>query len=209
MRNLLAIRVSDDWSIEISIYTALIVGLILAFLALIIKSALTKKFLLKDVIVDGLSIGLGPGNIHLKTDTSDRQIAFQIWVELKTRKVGLPIDFENDIIVEIYDSWYAFFGITRELVKNIPISKLDRAHTRAIADLSVDVLNSGMRPHLTSWQAKFRRWYSQAEKASLDKSPQEIQKEYPEYDDLKADMKTVNDQLIAYRDALDELVRKS
>jgi hypothetical protein len=76
---------------------------------------------------------------------------------LSTRKIGLQIDLKQDVIVEIYDSWHNFFTITRELIKDIPVSKVQAPSTRKIITLSVNLLNEGLRPHLTTWQARFRR----------------------------------------------------
>lgn len=67
-----------------------------------------------------------------------------------------------------------------------------------------------MRPHLTRWQAAFRRWYGQAlvDEANKGKSPQEIQRGFPEYDELVADLKRANETLQGYRDTLGDIVRK-
>lgn len=40
-----------------------------------------------------------------------------------------------------------------------------------------------------------------------DASPQELQKKFPEYDALCADLLTVNNRLIKYRNKLNEIVR--
>ena len=110
--------------------------------------------------IDGASIGIGKNIVTIKPNVDDMQIAYKIWVELSTRKIGLEIDFEHDVIEEIYDSWYEFFSVTRELIKNIPISKIRRdSSTKELVTLSIAILNEGVRPHLTKWQARFRRWY--------------------------------------------------
>ena len=64
----------------------------------------------------------------------------------------------------------------------------------------VTVLNRGLRPHLTKWQARFRRWYEQAvdDPANKDKTPQEIQREYPHYQDLVANLKECNSEFVEY-----------
>lgn len=69
-----------------------------------------------DWEIDEAEIGIGSGKLKLKPNNIDRQIAYSIWVELSTRKIGLQIDPEDDVIAEIYDSWYAFFSVTRELI---------------------------------------------------------------------------------------------
>lgn len=207
MNSLLSITIDENWQLTIVVGWKIVAAAVAIWIVtLIIKRLVGGGWLSRDVVIEGGELGLGPGKIKLKRDDTDRQIAYRLWVELKTRKIGLPIDFENDVIVEIYNSWYAFFGIARELLKDVPISKMKRKHTQDITNLSIDVLNVGIRPHLTLWQAKFRRWYAHAEAQHVEATPQEIQRLYPQYDELVADMKHVNDQLIVYRDKLHELV---
>src|SRR3989442_7455334 len=47
------------------------------------------------------------GAVELRPNNEDVQIAHRIWTELMTRKAAQPIDIEHDVIVEIYNSWYA------------------------------------------------------------------------------------------------------
>ena len=84
----------------------------------------------RSVEVDQMELGIGQNKIRLKPNEVDRQVAYKLWVELSTRKIGLPIDFQHDVIFEIYDSWFNFFTVTREMIKDIPVSKLHRADTR-------------------------------------------------------------------------------
>jgi len=164
-----------------------------------------RKILSKTLEFEGVEIGIGNHKIKLKPNQEDVQIAYKLWIEISTRKIGIPIDFENDVIAEVYNSWYEFFKITRELIKSIPISKI-RVHdsTKELVDVAVAVLNEGMRPHLTRWQAKYRKWY-EAEKnlsANLHKSPQDIQRSFTEYKSLTEDMGKVNKKLIKYSEIL-------
>lgn len=158
--------------------------------------------------IDEAEIGIGNQKVKIKPNFQDKQIAYQLWVELSTRKIGLPIDFEHDVISEIYDSWYEFFKITRELIKDLPISKVGRhKSTQKIVNVSIDVLNEGLRPHLTKWQARYRRWYSSEleKQENALKSPQEIQGGCPYYAQLTEDMREVNKKLIIYREKMREL----
>ncbi len=157
--------------------------------------------------IDTAELGIGSHKISFKPNLRDQEIAYKIWVELSTRKIGLPIDLEHDVISEVYDSWYNFFSITRELIKDIPVSKLKNPSTKQIITLSISVLNEGLRPHLTNWQARFRRWYDkQLESTAEDIDPQSIQAKYPRFDDLKKDLEAVNKRLIRYREKMRELV---
>lgn len=152
--------------------------------------------------IDEAELGVGSHKIKLRPNRDDLKVAYQLWVELSTRKVGLPIDYDDDVIVEVYESWYQFFGITRELIKDIPPSKLRNGESiQALIQLSIDVLNEGLRPHLTRWQARFRRWYENelAKPENLLIEPQDLQKRFPRYAELTEDMELVNARLIYYR----------
>lgn len=157
--------------------------------------------------LDEAEIGVGNQKLKLKPNIVDSQIAYKIWVELSTRKIGIPVELDKDVIVEVYNSWYKFFEVTRELIKEIPASKLKRKETRNIIRLSIDVLNNGVRPHLTDWQARFRRWYEYelTNKDKINISPQDLQKEYPDYEKLTEDLLNVNRKLIKYREAMYKL----
>lgn len=162
----------------------------------------------RDFELDEAEFGLGQQKIKLKPNDDDRQIAYKIWVELSTRKIGLTIDLEQDVITEVYDSWHTFFSVTRELIKDVPVRKYQRDSTAKIVRLSIEVLNEGLRPHLTKWQARFRRWYEHAAKKEDfgSTAPQEIQKQFPAFAELTEDLKLVNERLIAYRNRMHDLM---
>lgn len=159
-----------------------------------------------DVEWEGADIGLTSGVIKLKKNNIDRQIAYKLWLELNTRKIGLPIDLNHDVIHEVYNSWYIFFGIAREMLKELSVDKVGKdKNSDSVANVAIEVLNVGMRPHLTKWQAKYRRWYGFEEKNNEKKTPQEIQRLYPEYMDLAKDMMKVNGQLVEFKIKLEAL----
>lgn len=205
--DLFSITLGDDWnlSLHISPIPLIIIAVIAGIIFWVVRAYATHRLI--DWQLDGAELGLGDQKFSFKPNNIDRQIAYSIWVELSTRKVGLPIDAENDVISEVYDSWYAFFSVTREMIKDIPVSKVRGASTSKIIDLSVEVLNEGLRPHLTKWQARFRHWYEHQMDNKSDVDPQELQKKFPAYDELVADLMEVNGHLIVYRFKMNELVR--
>ena len=154
-----------------------------------------------SLTLDQAEFGIGDAKITFKPNIVDRQVAYSIWVEVSTRKIGLAIDLDHDVVAEVYDSWYAFFSITRDLLKTVPADRAKDPSTREIIQLSIDLLNVGLRPHLTEWQARFRGWYEYqiglAENAG--KSPQEIQTAFPKWEELKTDLLRVNQRLTNYR----------
>lgn len=172
----------------------------------------TRNKFLSTLKIDQVQLGIGNQKVTLSPDYKDRQIAHKLWVELNTRKIGIEINFDDDVIIELYDSWYIFFQITRELIKDIPVENIKAKKNEVeFVDIAIDVLNIGIRPHLTRWQSRFRRWYeneiNQQEQTIRVLSPQEIQSRYPYYKELIADMKDVNSRLIYYKTQLRKMSR--
>ncbi len=138
---------------------------------------------------------------EIKPNHDTVKIAYQAWVEIATRKVGLPFEEDHDLIVEVYNSWYQLFGVLRNLSKSVPAHRLrEDKDTQRLVDVLHRVLNEGLRPHLTRWQAKFRRWFEDALTREEDKSiaPQQIQRGFPEYDALVADLRSINQQFVEF-----------
>lgn len=205
-------KATNSATFEISVWlvvAAVVVAILVFFWQFSIKGWSFRKF-----EIDQAEIGIGKNKFRFSPNSIDRQVAYSIWVELSTRKIGLPIDLEDDVVVEIYDSWFNFFTVTRELVKDIPVNRVKRDSTQAIIKLSIEVLNEGLRPHLTQWQARFRRWYERELKRYDEErgegmiDPQEIQKNFPKYEELSADLNRVNLSLIKYRAKMHQLVLK-
>jgi len=182
----------------------LVIILFIVGFVLVIWSFLRSWRAWQSFEIDQVELGVGDQRVSFRPNSTDQQIAYNIWVEIKTRKIGLEIDLDNDVILEIYDSWYDFFSITREMIKDVPVSKINRKSTQKIIKVSIDILNEGLRPHLTKWQARYRRWYENAINTSeyQELTPQEIQRKFPQYDELTSDMIKINEKLMNYRDQL-------
>lgn len=179
-------------------WLAFIVATIVVVIAILITKKLSRRLAYHSIDVDEVSLGIGNSNIKLKYNKKDQEIAYKLWVELNTRKIGLPYDEDYDVIVEVYNSWYDFFKIARELLKDVPPSRLP--FSTKLITVTTDVLNEGLRPHLTKWQAKYRKWY---DKSSEDpRSPQEIQRDFPEYEELLSDLLTTNKHMIEYKNLM-------
>lgn len=133
------------------------------------------------------------GSVSIKPNKDDIQIAHRAWLELATRKAGLPFDPEHDVILEVYDSWHELFGRLRELAKECPATKVRTDEdTRQLLLTLIQVLNKGLRPHLTRWQARFRRWYeAELADAAPHETPQEVQRRFPQYAELTTDLSGV------------------
>jgi len=205
---IIRVYLDQNMSLNISLGNITIIIFLLILLVVTIYYGIKRQSLNENYQIDEAEIGIGQSKIKIKSNYQDIQIAYKLWIELSTRKIGLPIDFKHDVIAEIYDSWYQFFKVTRDLLKEIPIEKIRRnKSTIQLVNVVIDVLNKGLRPHLTEWQAKFRKWYEAESKKDENKdiSPQQLQEKYPLYNELVKSMEEINAHLIKYRKTMKEI----
>ncbi len=171
-------------------------GVLLVVLALIIRQ---RRY---GFVSANLNLPWNLGNITFEASNQDRRVAWQLYIQLKTRKAALPFDEEFDVIAEVYDSLRELFPIIRELLSNLPLHEIIRQ--RGIAGLVLRVQNDGLRPHLTRWQADFRRWWEQAcnDPANRGSRPQDIQRTFANYNELVNDLRQMNVELNKYAEDL-------
>lgn len=202
------IVLASDFGLTVHANLVLVGALLLLAAVLVVARHFFFQRRLPQFEIEEAEFGLGDQKITLRANDLDRTVAYRVWVELSTRKIGLKIDPDNDVIDEIYNSWHEFFSVTRELIKDVPVVKVRQDSTRKIIQLSIEVLNTGLRPHLTKWQARFRRWYANELVKDGDalEHPQDIQKRFPDYEKLIAEMLQVNEKLMAYREKMYALV---
>ncbi len=207
--NLLSFKLTTDSGLQIEIATVLVLALLVVLLGMLYFRRRHLFGKTSYFEVNEAEIGIGNARLKLKANIEDIQIGFKFWTELTTRKIGLPLDEEHDVVVEVYDSWYAFFGIAREMIKSIPVSKIQSSETsKELVLISIHILNEELRPHLTRWQARYRRWWNSAieDPTNKDVTPQELQRKYPEYQKLMTEMKAVNLKLVTYTNHLRKLI---
>ena len=154
--------------------------------------------------------GAPKAKFKVQRSVENLYVANRIYIELTTRKAAIRVDEQNDVIDEIYDSWYKLFNIIRDEIKMVPGQYLkDHDPTEALIGVTLRILNDALRPHLTKYQARFRKWYRKelGSKENENLSPQEIQRKYPEYKELVESMLEVNDTLIQYSNELHKLIK--
>ncbi len=176
--------------------------LVLLFLVLLISAII---YVIYKIIKDKIKIrtlSIGNFSVELECSKDVKSLANEVYIELSTRKISLPFDETDDLIIEIYDSWYSAFERLRQILKNIPIKKHDK-NIEKLSSLIIKILNQELRPHLTKWQVRFRNWYNN-NKNTIDE-PQIIQKKYPKYDELVEDLKRVNRDMIELTNELNKI----
>jgi len=199
-----ALIIETDWYFVIGIVCLIV-------LYIIYQKKIKSK--LQNIFVQETSFEINTGlfkyNQKIKRSYQNLYVAHRIYIELITRKAAIPIDVDKDVLVEVYNSWYSMFKTIREEIKNLPGDYLvDNESTKKLVDLTIEILNDGLRAHLTTYQAEFRKWYDKELKKEIDSdvSPQEIQKRYSKFKELTDSMIEVNKTLEAYCDQLKKLI---
>ncbi|MBN8216741.1 MAG: hypothetical protein J0L75_08855 [Spirochaetes bacterium] len=204
-RDLITIKITDYCGLSVEVGVLFLAIMVLGVATWALCRYRGRKLPEWSVVEADVQLG-GIGKVKIRPSFEDIQVAHRAWVELVTRKAALPFDKEYDVISEIYNSWYALFQEMRNLARTIPAEKVRRSKdTQELVRLLVSALNEGLRPHLTQWQANFRHWYEEALKKSVDKSPQEIQRSYPRYQELVESLIEVNKQLVDYAEVLRQI----
>ena len=178
----------------------IIIFIFIIFLFIIIKlsqwiiTIIKGKIKVKQITINGISF-------EIECNKDVKKLAEEVWVELATRKIALSFDEENDVIEEVYNSWYTIFEKFREVLKRIPVDKTPSVEK--LTQIILTTLNDKLRAHLTKWQARFRKWYEEHKNDEGD--PQTIQKQYPKYKELVNDLKRVNNEMIELINELDKI----
>ncbi|MGY3927463.1 hypothetical protein [Aeromonas simiae] len=201
--------INSTLKINIPIPLSIIAAFILLILLFKVIQPVLKNYKADEIIIKEPFTGT---QIKIKPSIEDKKIAHKIWTELVTRKAALPFQRDKDVIIEVYDSWHTLFQCVREQIAALPVEKLsgkEKKDTENLIDISMMVLNDGLRPHLTEWQAKYRSWYKVEKEKEYNKSasPQDIQKTYVYYEQLVSDVENVNRKLQLFADELKKFVR--
>jgi hypothetical protein len=159
-RDILDVRIGDGFSIDVSIG---ILGVALAVAALLVGVIIARKRR-RNWRADTVTVSFGSLTFDLKRTHEVVRVAHEAWAEIITRKAALPFDEDNDLVVDIYSSWYELFKELRALIRTIPAEQMqgdskDAQSARELVQLLEEVLNRGLRPHLTRFQSRFRPWY--------------------------------------------------
>jgi hypothetical protein len=198
------------FSLDLNVWLLLIIIGLTFFIRYLIKKYKQKSSIQEDVELVKLKYKIGGADFEyqITRNYQNIEIAHKIYIELITRKAAIEIEDGKDVIVEIYNSWYSLFKITRDELKSFNGKLLkDNNTSQELVLLLTDVLNKGLRPHLTEYQARFRKWYSEQLDKNSEESPQKIQTNFEEYEELMSSMKNVNRTLIEYSEQLKKIIK--
>ncbi|MBE0228113.1 hypothetical protein [Thermoanaerobacterium thermosaccharolyticum] len=197
---------SGKIKVEFNSYFAILA--IIIILIIIIRRQNDMKTNKLNPIEMEIDLGSYKEKFEIIRNSENLYIANRIYIELITRKAALEVDPEQDVIDEVYESWYKLFTVIRDEIKSIPGEYLENQYdtSNQLIELTVKILNEGLRPHLTKYQAEFKKWFKNQQEKRKEEAPQKIQKEYPRFNELIADIKNVNKILFSYSEELKKFI---
>ena len=207
MRQILNLS-TDGWTVVLSI-SAIVWLLLLACILVVVLIHISRSGRASRWKAQEVTFTFGGMTTRLIPDDEVASIAHQAWAELVTRRAGIQVD-DDDIVVEVYDSWYSLFRALRLLAKEVPVSALHKSSdAKELLDTLIAVMNEVLRPHLTKHQARYRDWWrTTSDSNHSNLPPQERQREYPQYQELFSEMREVNRSLIILAETLRRLAHE-
>ena len=151
-------------------------------------------------------IGWGGFKFKIRPTFEDLQVAYKLWVEISTRKLGNKIDREYDLIKKVHESYYEFFKIARSILKEIPVEKITNKETQKIINLILEILNQEIRPYLTKWHAELEKWYRDNSENYKNLTPVEFERKFPKYNALMEELSKLNQKIIELNNSLKILI---
>lgn len=194
--------------VEVNSWVLLIILVISVTITLIVKKFKRIGLLALNPIEIETNIGGHKCKFKVVRNAENFYIANRIYIELVTRKTVIEVDPDCDVINEVYDSWYKLFSIIRDEIKGVPGIYLENKDnsSKELIHLTIKILNEGLRPHLTKYQADFRKWFTKAQAENPDMSPQVVQQGYYKYDELMQDLRIIYITLLSYAEELYKFV---
>lgn len=142
-----------------------------------------------DFHLDKVKIGPNWASVEITFEESDRDAAWELYVEMLTRIVTQPMPSESGDEKTALDSVYALFGITREIL---------RRHGRAtmqFSKIAIPVLNQIVRPFTAKWHKESiaGAFACETKRKEFRKELEILQSELRNYNSMLANIAEVED----------------
>lgn len=100
--------------------------------------------ILKEVTVN---LPFGLGSASWEADPTERNAAWELYIELVTRVAVQILDPQEGLVREAMNSLYSLFDPTREILRRAG-PKVGASHD-SVRGIAISVLNNGLRPFLS------------------------------------------------------------
>ena len=135
------------------------------------------------------------GEMKFAINLEYRRVAWRLFVETLTRVSTQPLGTEDGSLREALASLYSLFSATRELLKNMPPSKPTSRIT--VEMLAVKMLNQEIRPFLSKWHVRLKKF--EATGPAVEES------KWQQNDQCRKELETLRSSLMNYTRAFGEL----
>ncbi|MEO0802989.1 MAG: hypothetical protein AAFY57_12020 [Cyanobacteria bacterium J06642_2] len=103
-----------------------------------------------------VSLPFGIGSAKWKADPTEREAAWELYVELVTRVAVQPLPDGVGTVREAMNSLYSLFASTREILRDA--GPKVGASRDSVGGIAIAVLNKGLRPFLSKWHPELQAW---------------------------------------------------
>ncbi|HHP7246026.1 MAG TPA: hypothetical protein ACFE0H_15200 [Elainellaceae cyanobacterium] len=152
---------------------------------------------LKQVTV---SLPFGIGSASWEADPTERNAAWELYIELVTRVAVQSLSADAGTVREAMNSLYSLFGSTREILRKAGPA-VGASHD-SVGGIAIAVLNNGLRPFLSKWHPLLQEWEA---KKTPDLSPQAHEKAWDQEPVLRSELETLRGNLEQYANALADI----
>lgn len=144
-----------------------------------------------------LSLPFGIGSVSWEADPTERNAAWELYVELVTRVAVQSLNPQEGLVREAMNSLYSLFGSTRDILRKAG-PNVGASHD-SVGGIAISVLNNGLRPFLSKWHPLLLEW---EEKKPNGVSPQVHEKAWDKELIARGELDALRASLAQYADAL-------
>ncbi len=149
---------------------------------------------LKQVTVN---LPFGIGGASWEADPTERNAAWELYVELVTRVAVQSLNPQEGLVREAMNSLYSLFGSTREILRKAG-PNVGASHD-SVGGIAIAVLNNGLRPFLSKWHPLLQDW---EEQKADGLSPQVHEKAWDKDIVVRGELDALRADLEQYAEAL-------
>lgn len=153
--------------------------------------------ILKQVTV---SLPFGIGSASWEADPTERNAAWELYVELVTRVAVQSLNPQDGLVREAMNSLYSLFGSTREILRKA--GPKVGASRDSVGGIAIAVLNNGLRPFLSKWHPLLLDWEGQKADGV---SPQIHEKAWSQEIIMRGELNSLHQDLEQYANALADI----
>jgi hypothetical protein len=144
-----------------------------------------------------LSLPFGMGQMEWEPDTTERNAAWKLYVELVTRISVQQLDRRQGLMREALNSLYTLYPTTREVLRE---AGPEVGATRdSVGGIAIAVLNVGLRPFMTRWHPTLLEWEA---RRPPERSAAEHERQWEYETAMRDELETLRGELAKYAEAL-------